>query len=411
MATDSTGGPPGPDVIHTERYKNVFADLPLHDAVLTTFCRAAQLGGQLFGDNVADTVSLTEAQIVAMEENAVALGVDCIQTLYGHVNTTKLHRLIAHLGDELRGRGNLWEGDTSENERLHASCKRMFRRTNKRGPGVALQMMRCEESQSAVLQELQEADAEQHPEGEPPGVVGTADVTFRRNSSGLRPPGVAGADANVMTAHPVQTADISFSGRGTRSTVAELRAMRALGKVGGALGLTDDESVTHHKTVRIMARFEWGAPTVMQHLRAADSFIGKSWFSWVLYKALDDGVRWGRLRLVLRSVAGQARSCVVVHRLRRVTARPGCVLSHFGCVRLAWAFDSDDDVYPALELVDVVRILREEDVQTDWYDRAARLGLRDMPSDGTTSAAEWRAARFFTNPFFPWTSRSMRPGF
>jgi len=215
----------------------------------------------------------------------------------------------------------------------------------------------------------------------------------------------------VTTALPAATADISFSGRGTRSTVAELRATWALGKVGEALCLADDEYVTHHKTVRIMARFEWGAPTIMQHLRAATSFIGKSWFSWVLYKALDDELCWGRLRLVLRSVAGHARSCVVVQRLRRVTARPGCVLSAFGCVRLAWAFDSNDDVYPALELVDAVDILREEDVQTDWHDRAARLGLRAMPSDRTTSAAEWRAARFFTNPFFPWTSRSMRPGF
>jgi len=95
--------------------------VPLHDAVLTTFFRAAQLGGQLFGDNVTDTTTLTEAQIVSMVENAVALGFDCIQTLYGHVNTTKLHHLIAHLGDELQERGNFWESDTTENERLHAS--------------------------------------------------------------------------------------------------------------------------------------------------------------------------------------------------------------------------------------------------------------------------------------------------
>jgi len=411
MPTKAAGGPPGPEVIYTERYKDVFGAVPLHDAVLTTFCRAAHLGGQLFGDNVADTTTLTEAQIVAMEENAVALGVDCIQTLYGHVNTKKLHRLIAHLGDELRGRGNLWEGDTSENERLHARCKRMFRRTNKRGPGVALQMMRCEESQSAVLHELQDADAEQLPEEEPAGVVLPADVTVTGNARGSRRAGGGGADLAATTALPAQTSDISFTGRETRSTVGELRATWALGKVGQALGLGDDDHVTLHKTVRIMARFEWGAPTVMQHLRAANSFIGKSWFSWVLYRALDDGVRWGRLRLVLRSVAGRARSCVVLQRLRRATARPGCVLSEFGCVRLAWAFDSDDAVYPALHVVDAVDILREEDVQTDWYDRAARLGLRSMPSDRTSSAAEWRAARFFTNPFFPWTSRSMRPGF
>ena len=168
---------------------------------------------------------------------------------------------------------------------------------------------------------------------------------------------------------------------------------------------------TLHKTVRIMAGFQWRAPTVMQHLRAAESFIGNSWFSWVLYKALDGGVRWGRLRLVLRSVAGQARSSLVVQRLRHATASPGCVLSLFGCLRLAWASVSDDDVYPALEAVDAVDVLREEDKQTDRHDRAALLGLRSMPSDRTASTAEWRAARFFTSPFFSWTSCSMRPGF
>jgi len=42
-----------------------------------------------------------------IDEAANQLGVDAIQTLYGHVNTTKLHRLIQHLGDELRARGNL----------------------------------------------------------------------------------------------------------------------------------------------------------------------------------------------------------------------------------------------------------------------------------------------------------------
>jgi len=282
MATNSTAGLPGPNVVHTQRYKDVFGGVPLHDAVLTTFCRAAQLGGQLFGDNVADTTVLSETEIVAMEENAVALGVDCIQTLYGHINTTKLHRLIAHLGDELRGRGNLWEGDTSENERLHASCKRMFRRTNKRGPGVALQMMRCEESQSAVLQELQDADAEPHAEDQPDGVVRTAHVSGSGNANGLRRGGGREGDAAVATALPAQTSDISFSGLGTRSTVAELRATWALERVGEALCLADDTHVTHHKTVRIIARFEWHAPAVMQHLRATNSFIGKSWFSWVL---------------------------------------------------------------------------------------------------------------------------------
>jgi len=42
-----------------------------------------------------------------MEETAMWLGVDSFQNLCGHVNTTTLHRLVMHLGDELRARGNL----------------------------------------------------------------------------------------------------------------------------------------------------------------------------------------------------------------------------------------------------------------------------------------------------------------
>jgi len=38
---------------------------------------------------------------------------------------TKLHRLVQNLGEKLPSRDNLWEGDTSENEKVHSTCKRM----------------------------------------------------------------------------------------------------------------------------------------------------------------------------------------------------------------------------------------------------------------------------------------------
>jgi len=94
---------PGPDLVNTPRYLQVFGSMPIHDAVLLTFCRAARLGGALFGAIVASTTSLTEEQINSMEEAASALCVDCFQTLYSLTNTTKLYRLVQHLGAELRG--------------------------------------------------------------------------------------------------------------------------------------------------------------------------------------------------------------------------------------------------------------------------------------------------------------------
>jgi len=94
--------------------------------------------------------------------------------------------------------------------------------------------------------------------------------------------------------------------------------------------------------------------------------------------------------------------------MRRATTRPGCVLTRYGCVRLAWDFEDGHSSHPALELVDAVRVLRAEDVQVDWYDLSDRLGLHATPSNKQNSAAERRASRFFTNVFYPWTSRELQ---
>jgi len=379
---------PGADVARSPRYADTFGEMPLHDALLDMFCLVARLGGALFGDNIGNTTAITESQINAMDADAKTLGVDYVQLLYGHVHTTKLHRLVEHLGDELRGRGNLWEGDTSENERLHSTCKRMFRRSNKRGPDVALQMMRCDETQSAVLQELSFLSDSDSDSGDRSG---------------------DGSDARGAAEAPTLTSDLSFTGRGTRVAIGTLRQSPELANLGDLLDLVDGDCVIVHRTARIMARFEWGASTRMQHLRATANFMGKPWLSFVRYESSDGAVRWGRLRLVLRALGSERRSCVVLQRLRPVEARPGCVLSKYGCTRLAWDVRAED-TYPALELVDATRIYREEDIQVDWFDLSERLGLFATPSNTQDTEAERRASRFFTNPFFPWTSRALRPG-
>jgi len=193
--------------------------------------------------------------------------------------------------------------------------------------------------------------------------------------------------------------------------VGDLRRFPALAELGAVLKMEDDEWLSVHKTVRIMARFEWGAPPALQHLRATSSFIGKPWWSFVRYQGPSGMTQWGRTRLVLRSLGRERRSCVVVQRLRRVDARPGCVLSAHHCERLAWHFRSPADSYPILELVDASLILRAEDIQVDWAHLSERRGLFATPANVPTTSAERREARFFTNPFYPWTSRSMRPGF
>jgi len=181
--------------------------------------------------------------------------------------------------------------------------------------------------------------------------------------------------------------------------------------VGNLLGLREDDWVTVHRTARIVARFECGAAPVVEHVRAAPSFVGKPWFSFLRYETSDCDVSWGRACLVLRSLGRTRRICVVVQLMRRIDPWPGCVLTRFGCTRLGWDFEVETDEYPALELVDASRILREEDVQVDWFGLSDRQGLFAKPASKRLTPEERRASRYFTNVFYPWTSRSMRPGF
>lgn len=80
--------------------------------MLDLMCQAAVLCGQISGDNMADNVVLSEEEVQTMQSDAHTLG-ECIQVLHGTWNTSKLYRLMLHLGEELRTRGNFWESDTS----------------------------------------------------------------------------------------------------------------------------------------------------------------------------------------------------------------------------------------------------------------------------------------------------------
>jgi len=198
---------PDEHLASTSAHMEHFPGMTIQDAFLDTFFRTARLGGMLFGDNTPDPNVITEAQIIKMDELDKELSVDAVQTLYGNVNTTKLHRLMHHLGDELRARGDLWEGDTSTKEKLHGNCKRMFKRSNKRGPGVALQMMRCEEWQSAIIRELLDADQEDAAVASRDGAAaGACSTSAARGGSdgqgGVDNDGGASAGAGASTGGP-----------------------------------------------------------------------------------------------------------------------------------------------------------------------------------------------------------------
>jgi len=87
-----------------------------------------------------------------------------------------------------------------------------------------------------------------------------------------------------------------------------------------------------------------------------------------------------------------------------------CVLSEINWVRLTWAFEQPTDQWPALEKLDVTKIVIHEDVQADWRHSGVNFGLDAMPKQLENTAAGHHGARFFTNAFYPWISRKLTPG-
>lgn len=109
---------------------------------------------------------------------------------------------------------------------------------------------------------------------------------------------------------------------------------------------------------------------------------------------------------MLRRLGPSRRGCAVVVRRMCVAATDSrCVFAAHGCRRLAWHFKTLEAVWPTVEVVDIGRLRRLENVVPDWRDMADRHGLDAMPSKKVNSAAECRLERFFVNVFYPWTSR------
>lgn len=373
-------------------YRELFGTAFVEDSVLRMMCQAAKLNGLLFGDNKADPEVTTEAEGKEMAKLARDL-VDSIQVLLGEVHNTKLHRLAHHLLVELQNVGNLWEGDTSMNESAHTSLKGMFRRTNRVGRSLMLQMLRAVETQTDLLQAFHEEERHDDHEAE--------------LSAAAQDMAAAAADG-VEEQDEETTQQLKASKRGVTVSLASVEQRPGLAGLAAALGVPSTSTAVMVNTIITHAVFEWGAPSVRHHVRGSVSFRGAPWFSYIRYKDSEGKTQWGMVKVVLRTVAGLHRPCVVVQCLRPARANRGCVLTEFGCQRLAWDFLLPGDEWPRLEAVDLSAVLRLEQVHVDWQDLVGRHGLWAMPSTQPRTVEERRATRFFTNVFYPWTTRPQR---
>lgn len=398
MEDDEDAHQPMPAGISTAEgspYYEYFGQIAVEDAVQEMFCQIAELNGLFFGDNMQDTVHITGTEVTAMTHAAFNVG-RCAQILLGPLHTSKLHRLMRHLQSELELRGNLWEGDTSRNESLHKVCKKMYLRSNKRGPTLDLQMMRGEQAQTEILRGLSDGDSEDGDE--------SADEERVEEDSIVAAAGAP--DVNVIPPDVRQ-----LNSRGVSVVVGELCVLPGLSKLAELLELDEAQTVVVSKTIKFNATFEWGAPSEVQYLRATTAFNGSPWFDQIRYKGTNGEVCWGEARFVLRRVGPAIRHCVVVRRFRKVApARPVCALSSHGCQRLGWDFENETGLWPSLEIVDIGRVLRLENIVPDWRDLVERFDIDAMPSKKHAQSDEYRHERFFVNTFYPWTSRKLDGG-
>jgi len=380
------------DVVSTAKYKRLFGTLPLHRAVLDVFCRMAALSGRLMGDNIGQTTRMSEQQMRSLAREAQEFVIDYVDLLFGPAHTTKAHRLANHLLAALFDNGNLWEGDTSENEALHGACKRMYCRTNKRGPTIVLQMMRATETQCEVLRELRKMKDD------------VVDANGDDALYGLLEE-VVGAD-DVATAPP---AALARSHRGVRMRVMDAEELPGMAGLGELLGKDGDCSLVVSSSFTFYCNFEWGAEAVVQTACATESYLGKPRYDHVWYADTNCQRRLGWSRLVVRMLGGVVDDFVVVHRMEEVPSRPDCPLTRWGCKRMAWSFLSPDVEWPALARVPLTSVLRVEHVVPDFEGLSDRHGLHAVPSNTPNTAVERRVERFFTNHFYPFTSRVLNP--
>ncbi|KAK1857957.1 hypothetical protein I4F81_000571 [Pyropia yezoensis] len=296
---------------------------------------------------------------------------------------------MRHLRSELEVCGNVWEGDISAIESLHQDCKKMYLRSSERGPTLAREMMRGEQAQKEILRGLpvDESDEEEGTDDE--------ERVEERDAVQL---------AHVDDVLAVPPSVLAMSARGVRTAVGDLSALPRLHDLPQRLEMDFAECAAVTKTLKFYGRFEWGAATRLQYLRAtlSLSFNGNPWYEYVRYHGDDGEVRWEEARLVLRRVCPTRRVCCVVVRRMRVAAPDlGCVLTAHGSQRLACQFDTSDAIWPAFKVLDIGRQKHLENIVPDWRDLVDRHGLDVMPSKKQISAAEYRQERFFVNMFYP----------
>jgi len=327
------------------------------------------------------------------------------QGLFGPLHTPKLHRILAHVLDEQRLRGNLRAGDTGVNEAKHKGVKSAYTRTNRGRSEHALQLLMAEQVADVLNWAVADNEDVLTDDSIAPNDGEAATGLAAPQAAGASPAAPEGADEGRAMPSVVAAAAAGHDDaprlrrHGSPARVGVLQEERELEGLAQCLKLGNNDVVTVADGTYLTrgAALRRGGQR-RQIVRASQSYLGAAWLYWIEYTSAHGVLRVGRARVVVTGVGKRPVRLLVVERARSVAAVAGCPFAAYRCTRLR--FDVRDvGVTPVLECLPVSSVLRVLCVEHDWVDWVERHGLEDMPIAVPTTREEVRRARFFTNAF------------
>jgi len=348
-----------------------------HSALIAAICELVVVANALFSAQCTDQgggIMYSEAVVLAKKAHACVIEV--FQPVLGPAHTTKLHRMSAHLLDEFRLRGNVGDDNSAYNEALHRAVKAAYKLTNKRRDQFVKQLVLSEQVYT-LLHDGEENNADAEEEG--PGTdTGDYDSVGTRRS---RP----------------QRRQRRRRRYAKKYSLAELARSHSIPGLAAALCPPESTLLCRSGNLYYGDASQPRRGRAQHTIRAAPVFHGSPWFDWLRYRRPDGANRVGQAALVVTTRArGWER--LVVRRAEKVTARPGCVLTKYGCERLQWDIGAEGDAV-RLDVLTTADIVSWIAVEYDWEDLSERHGVTVMPDDVPNTAEERRASRFFVNAF------------
>jgi len=198
-----------------------------HSPLTLAICELVHVTKELFSVRFTGCgITLAEAEVLTTK--AYKWVVDHYQPVLGPSQTTKLHRMAAHLLEEFRLRGNLYDGNTAYNETLHKAVKKAYTLTNRRRDRFIEQLILVEQVSLILLDDGADEPASA------PSSDASSDPEYDRKSS----------DARQRRRRRRRRRGAARRRRYTKQyTVAHLPHIHGLPGLGTALGVIDSTTL------------------------------------------------------------------------------------------------------------------------------------------------------------------------